>query len=288
MNYLRHSWESVIAFLSRRSRRFYVMASILWVMVIGSIDLATTPRIGLVPFYIPAVFLFTWATSLRVGFFMCLVTTVLVVLGRWLDPPTALLRPGFAWEGALDIFINFVLFAMVTAALRTQSTHAGYDALTGLPNRRALERYLRREVARCHRERRPLTVGFIDCDNFKSINDSAGHHTGDRVLRLVAQTVNRSIRTTDLGARVGGDEFAVVMPGIAGDDARAAFATLRENLSRAAAGERLAATFSIGVAAFGTPPSSPEAILQRADDIMFSVKRNGKDSLLFSDVGAGR
>src|SRR4030042_6961301 len=86
------------------------------------------------------------------------------------------------------------------------------DFLTGIPNRQAFFEIAGIEINRCRRHGYPLTIAYIDCDNFKVINDRFGHQTGDNLLCSVANTLQKSIRVTDIVARLGGDEFAILLP----------------------------------------------------------------------------
>src|SRR5690606_22038247 len=81
-----------------------------------------------------------------------------------------------------------------------------------LRNRQAFLEATEREIERCRRTQKPLAIAYFDCDNFKTVNDSLGHATGDELLQLIATTAARHVRTTDVLARLGGDEFACVLP----------------------------------------------------------------------------
>jgi diguanylate cyclase (GGDEF)-like protein len=89
---------------------------------------------------------------------------------------------------------------------------ARVDYLTHIPNKLGFDEQLKIEIARHRRDRNPFAVAYIDCDNFKSVNDTRGHAAGDRVLKVVAETARANLRVTDVFARLGGDEFAVILP----------------------------------------------------------------------------
>jgi diguanylate cyclase (GGDEF)-like protein len=117
--------------------------------------------------------------------------------------------------GASDLLFMAAVADQVAIALdraRQFSNEARTDHLTGLANRREFERIMEREVALAERHDRKLSLMMIDLDNLKRINDRQGHLAGDAALRLVAQQLQRVVRTSDICARVGGDEFAVAMP----------------------------------------------------------------------------
>ena len=156
------------------------------------------------------------------------------------------------------------------------------DALTHLPNRSAIEERLRASLARCERNGRRCAVLFIDLDDFKAINDACGHAYGDRVLIAVGDRLSRHLRASDTVARIGGDEFVVLIDDLFTDEAAtdAAAKILRcfdEPLRIDDAEIRTSA--SIGVATYPGAYTSPGALLAAADHEMYEVKRNGGNGI---------
>ena len=166
---------------------------------------------------------------------------------------------------------------VIENALKYQQAEssATTDYLTGLPNARSLFLQLNRELARSKRSNTPLTVMVCDMDGFKQVNDRYGHLEGNRVLQLFACRVSESSREYDLVARMGGDEFVVVMPGVTPDDANLKVAHLRE-LAREAGkeicGEDLL-SLSVGQALYPTDGLDAEGLLAEADRRMYSDKQ---------------
>jgi diguanylate cyclase (GGDEF)-like protein len=153
------------------------------------------------------------------------------------------------------------------------------DALTGLANRRAFEEELAREVARSGRSGGPLSVVALDVDRFKAVNDGHGHAAGDAVLREVAARACAAVRAGDLAARIGGEEFALLLPGAALPGALELAERLRAAIAAApveAGGARLAVTVSLGCATLG-PGEPADALLARADARLYEAKRSGRD-----------
>jgi len=154
------------------------------------------------------------------------------------------------------------------------------DALTGLPNRRAFEEALAREVARARRAGTPLALLAVDVDHFKRVNDQRGHPAGDAVLRAVAGRIASGARAGDLVARVGGEEFAVALPGAGPEAALEAAERIRARVAEepiALEGGDLGVTVSVGVASLGEPAPDGPSLAARADEALYRAKRAGRD-----------
>jgi two-component system cell cycle response regulator len=153
------------------------------------------------------------------------------------------------------------------------------DALTGLPNRRAFDEELAREVARAGRTGAPLALVVLDVDRFKAVNDGHGHPAGDAVLREVAARAAAAVRRGDLAARIGGEEFALLLPGADLAGAAELAGRVRAAVAGApvpAGAGALAVTVSLGCAALA-PGEPAEALLARADARLYEAKRTGRD-----------
>ncbi len=164
---------------------------------------------------------------------------------------------------------------------------ADTDALTGLPNRRAGLARLDEAFAEARRTGAPLSVGFVDVDLFKRINDLHGHDAGDRVLIAVGEALAAELRHRDAVARMGGEEFLVLLPGTGAGDARARLEAMRRRIAATAptpavAGLQLSA--SIGLATRTDDDAAPVALLRRADDAMYRAKHAGRDRVV-DDLG---
>lgn len=166
-------------------------------------------------------------------------------------------------------------------ALRQLATH---DALTGLLNRREFERVLKEEEDRSHRFMRPLSVLFLDVDFFKKVNDTYGHAAGDEVLREVARRISEEIRSVDRVARMGGEEFAVMLAEANGvvalDVARRIVAAMESVPVRLANGSQLGVTLSAGAAEMEGASVRAEELLARADRALYEAKARGRNRAL--------
>jgi len=152
------------------------------------------------------------------------------------------------------------------------------DGLTKLSNRRYFEECALRDLSEARRSGRPVALVLADVDRFKTYNDRFGHAFGDEVLRHVAVVLSREARAMDLVARVGGEEFAVLMPDTGAEAAATAAERLREAIGREAVGpegERVTASF--GVANTVDSGSELDALLRAADDALYASKRGGRN-----------
>jgi diguanylate cyclase (GGDEF)-like protein len=153
------------------------------------------------------------------------------------------------------------------------------DALTGLPNRRALDEELAREAARAARAATPLSAVALDVDRFKLVNDAHGHAAGDAVLAAIAARAAAALRAGDVLARIGGEEFAALLPGADLDRAVEVAERIRGRVSAEpveAAGCALSVTVSLGCAALA-PGEDGRSLLARADAKLYEAKRAGRD-----------
>lgn len=174
--------------------------------------------------------------------------------------------------------------------VRKERLRAMTDLLTELPNREAWQERLSFEYNRWQRYSHPLTVGVLDIDLFKRINDSYGHKAGDRVLQLVAREVRERLRTTDFVARFGGEEFVVLFPETEPADASVVVDKLREHVRKLPfhfRGEPVSVTFSAGLAGF-VAGDTEESVFDRADRALYQAKDAGRDQVMIGKSAAGQ
>ena len=162
------------------------------------------------------------------------------------------------------------------------SAQARHDPLTGALNRKGLDEAVNREVSNMRRKETPLCMALLDIDNFKKINDTLGHATGDQALAHLAQVARESMRPQDTLARYGGEEFVLMLPDTALDKGIEAMTRLQRELTKRfflAGTEKVLITFSAGVAQVG-PDEEGVAAIKRADQAMYMAKRAGKNRVL--------
>ena len=245
-------------------------------------------------------FLAIASAGLRYDWRLCLVASVLVVaeyLGlsvyaahHW-DLAAAFEAEssygGFGWSAQIGRVV-VLLGAGVTGAAVAMRGHqwrhlSGRDGLTGLANRAWFEERLEEEMSRAHRSGQSLSLAVADLDSFRETNSAHGHAGGDLALQTVARRLRRSIRKSDLAARLGGDELVIVFPDTDVDQAVLKLESLRQEI----AGLRLQAgrttftvTVSVGVASFPADGGETAAVLAAADARAFEAKRLGKNRVV--------
>jgi diguanylate cyclase (GGDEF)-like protein len=191
-------------------------------------------------------------------------------------------------------FSPFLLVAYVTSMLASDILHAKQritllsqtDDLTGLLNMRAFNNVLEKEIARVTRYAQPFTVIMIDVDGLKSVNDQYGHTTGSRLITTIAQSIKDSVRTTDVLARYGGDEFVVLMTHTSTEHARMAAERIRAAIHNTAfdmKGNRISTTVSIGIASFPEGVAEAAEVLDKADIALYKSKQSGRDRVTYYD-----
>jgi diguanylate cyclase (GGDEF)-like protein len=272
-------------FLERQAPVTLWTLTCLSLIVLGWIDYLSGYEITLSVFYTIPVALAAWTLGKSPGYFFAILGGLVWLFADQMAGQLYTHPLVIVWNTLARIFffiLSTLLLTELRRALEKQRKLACTDDLTDLLNRRAFYDLVTRELARARRRARPTTLVYLDLDNFKTVNDLHGHHAGDHLLQRVAQSLARSVRTTDAVARLGGDEFAILFPETDSEAAQHLAPRLLRNLRADQEQELLPITFSLGVATYPLPPESVDQLLKPADDLMYEVKRYGKDGIAYA------
>ncbi|TWT97766.1 Response regulator PleD [Botrimarina colliarenosi] len=246
-------------------------------------DYATGDEFPLLMCYLPPVMLVGWVSHLGVGAALA----TMCCTGWLADDLLGLGEEKLTGAEVYTAISHVMCFAIVIGTLHrlkqafeTERRMARTDGLTGLLNAKAFRDRAEEEVSRSDRTGRAVSVAFIDCDNFKTVNDTLGHLEGDRLLKAIAQQISKCVRDIDTPARMGGDEFAILLPETSEAEASVVVERLRQALSERMQQDDWPVTFSIGVAVYASTPDSVDELLRAADTLMYEVKRSQKDAVL--------
>lgn len=261
-------------------RTIAVAVGLAAVVLIGFADYETGVELRLYPLYFLPISLAAWHAGRRGGLLLALASTAAWawsnhLAGRVLEWTTVTLFNG------LSQFIAFATIAFLTATLRRQLEDerraSRADALTGAANSRAFYEVASVELARARRYGRPVSVAYLDLDDFKLVNDRLGHRGGDALLKRVSDALRGAVRQVDTVARLGGDEFVVLLPETGPQGAASAAQKLAQVARQDVDGVGTV-TASIGAVTFETLPASVDDLVARVDALMYEAKRAGKDT----------
>jgi diguanylate cyclase (GGDEF)-like protein len=250
------------------------------VLCVALVDTLAGPYVSVVLLYLGPVAFGTWFLSLRAAAVLSVTSALLSYAAdhRTLDAAGVSI-PVRLWNVLAELG-TYLALALLLAALRNrlqgEQALARTDALTHAPNRRAFFEMAVLEIERVRRHGRPLTFAYVDCDDFKSVNDTLGHAQGDALLIVVARTLRTATRAVDGVARLGGDEFGLLLPETDGPTAEALLERIRSALLTATARNGWQIGFSIGAVTYHQPPRSVDEIMARADALMYEAKRTAK------------
>ncbi|MEU4692833.1 GGDEF domain-containing protein [Actinoplanes sp. NPDC023714] len=276
---------AVIEWLGRLPARRLTAASIALVGLMGVFDYFAIRDVSVAVAYVLPVFLAAAAGSRSSTGVAAIATTTwtgIEVLTR-VGPP---IPPGIVVWNLLARFAVLWIVAALAGHLAERLAEATglsrTDPLTSLPNARSFREAADGEIERMRQTGAPLTAAYIDLDGFKAMNDTNGHAAGDEVLKAVARVLDRH----GCVARLGGDEFAVLLPGATLDEALGRLGRLHHELLEATAAWSPRVGFSIGAVAFDQPPHDAADLLDRADRVMYAVKRHCRNTVRGERAGS--
>ncbi len=270
-------------YLDRQGKTFNIVAGLYCTAFLGFLDYYSDTISGmdytLAFFYLLPVSFVAWFSGRRAGIAMSLVCVLakMFVQLESVEPLSLVI-----WKNGTSLAF-FLVITLLISKIRQLLDHerilSHTDHLTGAVNARAFLDALKDELYRQGRYYHPFSLAYIDIDDFKEINDNFGHKAGDIVLQTVVQTILDNLRRTDTLARLGGDEFAILLPDTNEAAGPIIMEKVREQVHISMQQYNLAVTFSIGLLTCNEPPDSADEIITLADNLMYEVKKSGKNSV---------
>ena len=283
--------DRVSQLFERRQPGYWAGLGGLLVLVLGVLDYLTGNQIVFSLFYLVPILMVTLAISEMAGVYTSVLSAP-ILLAAEIAAGQSYSHPAiYFWNTAIRaVFFSF--FSYLVAELYQSHRHerqmARTDFISGAYNARFFYELLQVEIDRIRRQPHPFTVVYMDLDDFKRVNDLFGHKVGDSVLRYVSEILHASLRKTDFVARMGGDEFALLLPSTRQADAEVVLAKVRVALEEAMRERSFPVTFSIGVVTCVTPHAA-EQLINMADQLMYGIKNSTKNDIRFMTLeGSGR
>jgi diguanylate cyclase (GGDEF)-like protein len=274
--------EKILSYFEKQSRLSVSLVGLIIIVIVGVIDYLTGYEVELAIFYLIPIAFVAWFAGRRSGALISIVSAIIIFLadmfaGKVFSHPLI----GF-WNTMATLGVFFIIAFSLSSlknALEKERMSAQTDSLTGTANSGYFRLLIDLEVERCRRYKSPFTFAYIDCDNFKFINDKFGHNTGDDLLILLAKTVRQHIRITDIVARLGGDEFGILLPETGKEQGQAVIEKIQKMLLGVMNEHGWPVTMSIGAVTYLNAPTAADEVIKSADNLMYAVKSSGKNNL---------
>lgn len=280
--------KAFLVFLEARPKYQIVILCSILVVFFAVVDYITGPDLSVFIFYLIPVFIATWLLGNRAGILFSLLSASVWSLSDILSFRVyshAIIPYWNLLTELLFFLIVVYLLVVLKAALEQEKKIARTDFLTGAVNSRYFQEVAETEINRADRYKHRFTAVYFDVDNFKAINDTYGHATGDALLKESVRTIREHIRISDTVARLGGDEFALLFPETDFDTARAVLDKLRRKLVEVMEQQGWNVTFSFGMVTFNEPPDSVHQIVKLTDELMYQAKKQGKNGVVHTEYG---
>jgi diguanylate cyclase (GGDEF)-like protein len=275
---------SLSQYIEKQPKWLTLGEGVILILLLGWMDYYTGREVSFSIFYLAPISYTAWFVNRRAGLGAAVLAAAAWFLAdlmagydysrSWIPFWNAGVRLGF-------FGVVVIILARLKRSYEEEKLMARTDPLTGALNSRAFYDLARMELSRARRNHGSVTLAYLDLDNFKSINDRNGHLAGDDLLRAVAEKIRNCVRSYDIVARMGGDEFAVLFPGSGPEFAEKVRSRLEQLLADTARENGVAVTFSIGVAAACDPAEAVEDLVSKADRLMYQAKAEGKNRIKY-------
>jgi diguanylate cyclase (GGDEF)-like protein len=272
--------------IARQSQVTIVAVAVLVIVALGVVDYFIGESFSASLFFLLPIAAVAWYSSRGAAICLSVLSGICLLATDWA------FRTGehealSLWNAIFPFFffIGFViLLTLLKDSLAREALLSRTDPLTGLNNRRYFDEMAEAEMSRSRRYDHPVSLAYVDLDNFKAVNDSMGHGEGDEVLVVVAQNLKAALRSTDVIARMGGDEFAVLLPETGAEAAAKAMKDVEEDMKARSDEHGWPITMSIGVVSYPVAPGTLDEMINEADALMYTIKQASKDSIAFKTI----
>lgn len=277
-----------VLFGASRNQRGRVLAiCVVTLLSIATIDYFTGTEARVYPLYYLPIALSAWRVSTRIGVLFAVLSTVLWMLAMSMAGPkwsVGIYALNTATQGISFVLVS-LLVSNIATRLALKNELSQTDPLTGLKNTRAFTDLGGFTVSSAQRTGRPITLAYLDLDNFKGLNDRFGHEVGDQALKWIGKVLLEQTRKSDVVARLGGDEFVILLPDTSEEAAKALLERIVNAIATEMAAQEWPTTASIGAHVFLTPPETLSIAIQKADAVMYRAKNAGRNRVLI-EVGS--
>lgn len=284
---MRHYLGKIHAFFSKQNGLTIIVIALMVIALLGWLDYKTGTELTFSYFYLLPIGLTAIYTNLAVSEVIAAISIIVWMVTNKLAGEAYSDKSVEYWNAIIRVVV-LSLYALLLyelkKAIAREREMARTDFLTNVNNRRELYRVAELEILRARRYDHPFAVAYIDLDFFKQVNDKQGHAAGDNVLREIAGIMKNSVRKTDTLARMGGDEFVILLPEIDAVGAKRVLEKTKNNVTSNASGHEIRMTFSAGLVHFRKAPQSVDGLIEKADQLMYQAKLQGKDCILFMQV----
>jgi diguanylate cyclase (GGDEF)-like protein len=277
----------IARFTANLDKRILFGVLIIINLFIGYLDYLTGFEYCVSLFYLIPISLAAWFIGRRSALLLSAISAVAWYISNNLAGQSFSHPHIWIWNAVirLGFFVIVVLLVFgIKRAIQKGEELSNTDPNTGLMNSRAFFKLAAAELQRAKRYNRPYTLAYMDIDHFKQINDNLGHIEGDMVLKVVASTLRSHLRVTDLVARLGGDEFAALLPETDFTNGSIVISKLQNKLLKAMERHNWNVTFSIGALTYYKHGFPVVEAIKRVDQLMYSVKDNGRNNIRFDTV----
>ena len=277
--------KTIFNILDNRRPRFISQLSILAIAVICITMILAGNSIDLEPLLVLPILLASWYGGSKTGTLVAILTAISLLITHWSLGFFQFNRISLVYDFLVTLFVYLFIGIIVTNfrnAHKFETSAADTDSLTGVNSSRRFYIELTEEILRSKRYGHTFSLVYIDVDNFKQINDTLGHPVGDELLIQLSKCLRESLRSTDIVARMGGDEFICLLPEAGQFEAKSAMLKAKKALKLSMKKHNWdIISFSIGVITFETIPNDALQAVKLADELMYEVKNASKNDIAY-------